>query len=76
MEESYPQCSLHTRNIWIIKPGAKSRGRGILVMDNLQEILRLASGSPYMPKRENRWVVQKYIGTVNGVTLYHFGNEV
>ena len=62
MEEAYPQSSLHDKNIWIVKPGAKSRGRGILVMNNLEEILRLSSYNPNIVKRENRWVIQKYIG--------------
>ena len=61
MQEVYPQVSLHDKNIWIVKPGAKSRGRGIMIMDNLAEIVKL-SGATNVMKKENKWVVQKYIG--------------
>ncbi|XP_035168230.1 tubulin monoglycylase TTLL3, partial [Oxyura jamaicensis] len=42
------------RNVWILKPGAASRGRGITCAARLDEVLRLAG-------REGRWVVQKYV---------------
>ncbi|NXC49838.1 TTLL3 monoglycylase, partial [Penelope pileata] len=44
-------------NIWILKPGAASRGRGIVCAARLDELLRLSSGNV----REGRWVVQKYV---------------
>ena len=45
----------HT-NTWIMKPGAKSRGRGVVPQNNLDEILKLADSS-----KEEKWVIQKYI---------------
>lgn len=43
-----------TRNIWIIKPAGKSRGRGISVSDNYKEIDKKTKG-------KDEWIVQKYI---------------
>eukprot|EP01136_Pigoraptor_vietnamica_P036242 Opistho-1_new@102558 len=59
VKEMDPQYSMSgRRNVWIVKPGAKSRGRGIQCMNDLDEILRLADSDE---RHEERWVAQKYI---------------
>ncbi|KAM6256894.1 tubulin monoglycylase TTLL3-like [Porphyrio hochstetteri] len=52
-----PQLSIEgDHNIWILKPGAKSRGRGIVCTGQLKKVLHLLRGS-----LSGEWVVQKYV---------------
>lgn len=45
-----------SQNAWILKPGGKSRGRGIEVHDDMNDMLK-----SIMISRDTIWVVQKYI---------------
>lgn len=56
----WPQMTMDgTHNLWIVKPGAKSRGRGIQVINKLEQMhARIGAFNGNEP----RLVVQKYIG--------------
>lgn len=45
-------------NMWLLKPGNQSRGRGIMVLQKLDEIQEEIKKSP------RKYVVQKYIGKI------------
>ena len=56
LKEQYPQTDLNgEKNIWIIKPAQSSRGRGIVLMKNLIEIMEIAK------QKEFQFIAQKYI---------------
>jgi tubulin monoglycylase TTLL3/8 len=44
------------KNIWIVKPAKLSRGRGIKVFNDLEQLLFYIMGREKM-----EWVIQKYI---------------
>lgn len=48
------------KNIWIVKPAAKSRGRGICVFTDLAKLLKYVDVGTTI-SAQNMWVVQKYI---------------
>lgn len=62
VKEKHPlQFSLNgnrCENIWICKPGALSRGRGIFVTKDFNEILNIIKPKEAKKKTDN-WVVQK-----------------
>lgn len=60
--EDYQQDIIGYHNLWIVKPGAKSRGRGITVQSRIMDILRsyVGTGEPNLQK-DGRWIIQKYI---------------
>ncbi|XP_041447434.1 tubulin monoglycylase TTLL3-like [Xenopus laevis] len=48
------------RNIWILKPGFSSRGRGITCMNRLEEIVKFVE-MENNPTNPAHWIIQKYI---------------
>jgi len=54
------------RNAWIVKPSGKSRGRGIKVMRELDEIFRNCEGEGF------QWICQKYMERNHLVHGYKF----
>ncbi|XP_043288465.1 tubulin glycylase 3A-like, partial [Venturia canescens] len=47
-----------TMNVWILKPGNKSRGRGIVLVNKLEDVVARINPAN---KTDTRYVVQKYI---------------
>ncbi|NXR67760.1 TTLL3 monoglycylase, partial [Rhadina sibilatrix] len=63
LEEHLPQLGIEGNlNVWILKPRAKSRGKGIVCTTRLEEVLELAKSScTGSSARVCAWVVQKYV---------------
>ncbi|NXA93918.1 TTLL3 monoglycylase, partial [Melanocharis versteri] len=62
LEEQLPQLGMEGNlNVWILKPSAKSRGRGIVCTTRLEEVLELAQSCTGPSARVCEWVVQKYV---------------
>jgi len=60
IREFWPQMDLDgMNNIWIVKPGAQSRGRGIQLTNKLDKVMGKVNPAAL---KESRYVVQKYIG--------------
>ncbi len=58
------QCHINGKfaeNIWILKPAGKSRGRGISVVQSLDDIVAHMIKESDSRSRLNQWVIQKYI---------------
>lgn len=60
MTQCRPQSRIDgMRNVWIVKPGDKSLGRGIILKNSLPDILNKINQAT---KECMQYVVQKYIG--------------
>ncbi|NWV52703.1 TTLL3 monoglycylase, partial [Daphoenositta chrysoptera] len=60
--EQLPQLGMEGNlNVWILKPSAKSRGRGIVCATRLEEVLELSRSCTAASPRVSEWVVQKYV---------------
>jgi tubulin monoglycylase TTLL3/8 len=56
LQNKFPQYAINgDKNIWIAKPAGLSRGRGIQVFSNLEDI------SAYTRGKDHNWILQKYI---------------
>jgi tubulin monoglycylase TTLL3/8 len=67
MDQNHRQyCINGCRNVWIVKPSGKSRGRGIKVMRELDEIFRNCESDGF------QWICQKYIERPQLIKGYKF----
>ncbi|XP_023288631.1 tubulin glycylase 3A [Orussus abietinus] len=63
----WPQLDMDgIMNMWILKPGNKSRGRGIVLMNKLEDVIARVNPAN---KMDTRYVVQKYIE--RPLLIYH-----
>ncbi|XP_011053619.1 PREDICTED: tubulin glycylase 3A-like isoform X1 [Acromyrmex echinatior] len=59
MRKYWPQIDMDgVMNMWILKPGNKSRGRGIVLMNKLEDVVTKVNPTG---KPDTQYVVQKYI---------------
>uniref|UniRef100_A0A672U6B2 Tubulin tyrosine ligase like 10 n=1 Tax=Strigops habroptila TaxID=2489341 RepID=A0A672U6B2_STRHB len=62
LQARLPQLRMEgVRNLWILKPGAESRGRGITCSAWLEEVLELAGKCTAPSLQPGQWVVEKYV---------------
>lgn len=59
-------CINGSRNAWIVKPSGKSRGRGIQMLRELEEIFRVTESEGF------QWICQKYIEQPQLIHGYKF----
>jgi tubulin monoglycylase TTLL3/8 len=64
IKKFWPQIDLDgMNNIWIVKPGARSCGRGIQLTNKLDKVMKKVTENVKPAGiRESNYVVQKYIG--------------